>query len=64
VLGGYLPSMLPDRVEGLFDAIVIGEGDEVLAAKYSTISNRERCSLAIDRRARLTSTTCPCLVTI
>src|SRR5262245_31106288 len=29
VLGGYLPSMLPDRVEGLFDAIVIGEGDEV-----------------------------------
>ncbi len=29
VLGGYLPSMLPDRVEGLFDAIVVGEGDEV-----------------------------------
>jgi len=29
VLGGYLPSMLPDRVEGLFDAIVIGEGDEL-----------------------------------
>lgn len=29
VLGGYLPSMLPDRVEGLFDSIVIGEGDEV-----------------------------------
>jgi radical SAM superfamily enzyme YgiQ (UPF0313 family) len=29
VLGGYLPSMLPDRVEGLFDAVVIGEGDDV-----------------------------------
>ncbi|HUQ72333.1 MAG TPA: hypothetical protein VM165_22595, partial [Planctomycetaceae bacterium] len=29
VLGGYLPSMLPDRVEGLFDAIVVGEGDEL-----------------------------------
>jgi radical SAM superfamily enzyme YgiQ (UPF0313 family) len=29
VLGGYLPSMLPDRVEGLFDTIVVGEGDEV-----------------------------------
>jgi len=29
VLGGYLPSMLPDRVEELFDAIVVGEGDEV-----------------------------------
>jgi radical SAM superfamily enzyme YgiQ (UPF0313 family) len=29
VLGGYLPSMLPDRVEGLFDAIVVGEGDEI-----------------------------------
>ncbi|HYY57847.1 MAG TPA: hypothetical protein VE842_10985, partial [Pyrinomonadaceae bacterium] len=27
VLGGYLPSMLPDRVEGLFDAVVVGEGD-------------------------------------
>ena len=29
VLGGFLPSMLPDRVTGLFDAIVVGEGDEV-----------------------------------
>jgi len=29
ILGGYLPWMLPDRVEGLFDAIVVGEGDEV-----------------------------------
>ena len=29
VLGGYLPSMLPDQVEGFFDAIVIGEGDEI-----------------------------------
>src|SRR6476661_8056662 len=29
VLGGYLPSMLPDRVEGFFDAIVVGEGDEL-----------------------------------
>ena len=29
IVGGYLPSMLPDRVEGLFDAIVIGEGDDV-----------------------------------
>jgi radical SAM superfamily enzyme YgiQ (UPF0313 family) len=29
VLGGYLPSMLPDRVAGLFDAIVVGEGDEL-----------------------------------
>ena len=29
VLGGYLPSMLPDRVEEFFDAIVIGEGDEI-----------------------------------
>ena len=28
ILGGYLPSMLPDEVEGLFDAIVVGEGDE------------------------------------
>lgn len=29
VLGGYLPSMLPERVEDFFDAIVVGEGDEV-----------------------------------
>jgi radical SAM superfamily enzyme YgiQ (UPF0313 family) len=29
VLGGYLPSMLPERVEEFFDAVVIGEGDEV-----------------------------------
>lgn len=29
VLGGYLPSLLPDRCEGLFDAIVVGEGDEL-----------------------------------
>lgn len=29
VLGGYLPSMLPERVEGLFDAVIVGEGDEV-----------------------------------
>lgn len=29
VLGGYLPSMLPERCRGLFDAVVIGEGDEV-----------------------------------
>jgi radical SAM superfamily enzyme YgiQ (UPF0313 family) len=29
VLGGYLPSLLPERVEGLFDAIVLNEGDEV-----------------------------------
>lgn len=29
VLGGYLPSMLPDRVKGLFDAVVVGEGDEL-----------------------------------
>jgi len=28
VLGGYLPSMLPERVEDEFDAIVLGEGDE------------------------------------
>ena len=28
ILGGYLPSMLPGEVEGLFDAIVVGEGDE------------------------------------
>ena len=28
ILGGYLPSMLPHEVEGLFDAIVVGEGDE------------------------------------
>lgn len=28
ILGGYLPSMLPDRVRGEFDALVIGEGDE------------------------------------
>jgi radical SAM superfamily enzyme YgiQ (UPF0313 family) len=29
VLGGYLPSMLPERVQGLFDAVVVGEGDEI-----------------------------------
>jgi radical SAM superfamily enzyme YgiQ (UPF0313 family) len=29
VVGGYLPSMLPERCRGLFDAVVIGEGDEV-----------------------------------
>lgn len=29
VLGGYLPSMLPERLSGHFDAVVIGEGDEV-----------------------------------
>lgn len=29
VLGGFLPSMLPERVEGLFDAVVVGEGEEV-----------------------------------
>jgi radical SAM superfamily enzyme YgiQ (UPF0313 family) len=29
VLGGFLPSMLPERVRGLFDSVVIGEGDEV-----------------------------------
>ncbi|UCE04633.1 MAG: radical SAM protein [bacterium] len=29
VLGGYLSSLVPDHVEGLFDAIVIGEGDEL-----------------------------------
>jgi radical SAM superfamily enzyme YgiQ (UPF0313 family) len=29
VLGGYLPSMLPERCRGRFDAIVIGEGDEL-----------------------------------
>ncbi|OQY49710.1 MAG: hypothetical protein DRR08_25720 [Candidatus Parabeggiatoa sp. nov. 2] len=29
ILGGFLPTMLPHRVEGLVDAIVIGEGDEV-----------------------------------
>lgn len=29
ILGGYLPSLIPDRVEGEFDAIVVGEGDEV-----------------------------------
>ena len=29
VLGGYLPSMLPERVEHEFDAIVLGEGDEL-----------------------------------
>jgi radical SAM superfamily enzyme YgiQ (UPF0313 family) len=28
VLGGFLPSLIPERVEGLFDAIVVGEGDE------------------------------------
>jgi len=29
VLGGYLPSLLPANVRGLFDAIVVGEGDEL-----------------------------------
>lgn len=29
VLGGYLPSLMPDAVEGYFDAIVQGEGDGV-----------------------------------
>lgn len=29
ILGGYLPSLIPERVEGLFDAIVVGEGDEL-----------------------------------
>ncbi len=28
IVGGYLPSMLPERCRGLFDAVVIGEGDE------------------------------------
>ena len=43
ILGGYLPSMLPDRVEGLFDAIVVGEGDEVWPELLSDIErNRLR----------------------
>ncbi|UCE21546.1 MAG: B12-binding domain-containing radical SAM protein [Candidatus Aminicenantes bacterium] len=29
VLGGYLPSLVPEKVKGLFDTIVIGEGDEI-----------------------------------
>ena len=29
VLGGYLPTLMPQEVEADFDAIVIGEGDEV-----------------------------------
>ncbi len=29
VLGGYLPTLLPDSVAGEFDAVVQGEGDEV-----------------------------------
>jgi len=29
IVGGYLPSMVPDRCQGLFDAIVVGEGDEM-----------------------------------
>lgn len=39
VLGGYLPSMLPERVEGLFDAIVVGEGDEVWPELLNDIEN-------------------------
>ncbi len=29
VLGGYLPTLIPDQVKADFDAIVLGEGDEV-----------------------------------
>lgn len=29
VLGGFLPTMLPERCRGLFDAIVVGEGEEL-----------------------------------
>jgi radical SAM superfamily enzyme YgiQ (UPF0313 family) len=53
VLGGYLPSLLPDRVEGLFDAIVVGEGDElwpeVLAdAERGTLRPRYTPTRAVD----------------
>jgi radical SAM superfamily enzyme YgiQ (UPF0313 family) len=29
LLGGYLPSLVPKKVEGLFNSIVIGEGDQL-----------------------------------
>jgi radical SAM superfamily enzyme YgiQ (UPF0313 family) len=29
ILGGFLPTMLPDRCRGAFDAIVVGEAEEV-----------------------------------
>ena len=29
VLGGFLPSLVPEQVEGLFDSIIVGEGDEI-----------------------------------
>ena len=53
VLGGYLPSMLPERVEGLFDAIVVGEGDElwpeVLAdAQHGTLRPRYVATRTVD----------------
>lgn len=29
VIGGFLPTMIPERCRGLFDAVVVGEGDEL-----------------------------------
>lgn len=48
VCGGYLPSMLPERCRGLFDAIVIGEGDEVW---LDVLRDAERGRLAPEYRA-------------
>ena len=62
VLGGFLPSMLPDRVEGLFDAIVVGEGDElwpevVADAQRGTLKPRYAPTRPVDLTKRVT----PCV---
>ena len=55
VLGGYLPSMVPDRCEGLFDAIVCGEGDEIWPVLLADIeANRLRPVYRAERPVDLT----------
>lgn len=41
VLGGYLPSLIPNQVEGLFDAIVMGEGDELWPVILQDIERKQ-----------------------
>jgi len=53
IVGGYLPSMLPERVEGLFDAIVVGEGDEqwplaIADAERGQLKPRYTATRAVD----------------
>ncbi|MEZ4471677.1 MAG: radical SAM protein [bacterium] len=51
VLGGYLPSLMPEAVEGYFDAIVPGEGDGVWA---QVVADAEAGRLAPRYEARET----------